>query len=390
MSIEVRAKESAAAGSNIRTIAKFDFAEDTKVWWGGVTLLTNLPCGNELPLSTSEIFCEGLFENGTYLRERELTISRRAVPTLIRKNVHYLIRATLSVGHPDKHGEAFKIVTEEPIKIRSEQKFEPNPVSITIKGMGFSIEKDAVLPGEVIKLNYKTEGLKLLTVDLVNDSNINCSCPKYANVCVHIKKNPPETLTTVEEKNPTQGYLSIRVPQYAEHSYNYLWEPTERTQWSQTFGAYSYWYLDITCTKITGESIKFQIPINIILPPVKEEGLFEESKAQGILKGKILPQSLEVSVEQKDKDNLSMSVTNNAKQELKGVTIKVVGIKEELFETAPFMLGIKKVPEGKEVELNYELREKNVQSFQLVFEDNEGNTINKRIKMSQTAYKKSS
>ncbi|MFB0562608.1 MAG: hypothetical protein ACETWM_15490 [Candidatus Lokiarchaeia archaeon] len=384
MSIEVRAKDSAAAGSSIRTVTKFDLANDTKVWWGGASLLTNLPCGNELPLSTSEIFCEGFLENGTYIRERELTVSRRVIPTLIRKNVHYLIRTTLSVGKPDKHGEEFKIVTERSIKIRSEQKFEPNPVSLTIKGMSFNIEKDAVQPGEIIKLNYKTEGLKLLTVNLVHDTNITCSCPKYAKVCVHIKKNPPEVLTTVEEKNPTQGYLSIRIPQYAEHSYNYFWEPTERTQWSQTFGAYSYWYLDITCTKITGESIKFQIPINIVLPPIQEEGLFEESKARGILKGKILPQSLEVSVEQKEKDQLGMHVTNNAKQELKGVTIKVVGIKEELFETAPYMLGIKKLPVGNKVELDYEPREKNVQSFQLSFEDNDGNTINKRIKLSRS------
>ncbi len=384
MSIELRARDFAVAGSSIRTVTKFDLAEDTKVWWGGVTLLTNLPCGNELPLSSSEVFCEGFLESGTYVRERELSVSRRAVPTLIRKNVHYLIRASLSVGKLDRYGEAFKIVSEKPIKIRSEQRFEPNPVSLTIKGMSFNIEKDAVQPGEVIKLNYKTEGLKLLTVDLVNDSNISCSCPKYAKVCVHIKKNPPEILTTVEEKNPTRGYLSIRVPQYAEHSYNYFWEPTERTQWSQTFGAYSHWYLDITCIKVTGESIKFQIPINIVLPPMEEAGLFEEAKAQNILKGKLLPQSIEVSVEQKEKEKLVIHVTNNTKQELKGVTIKVVGIKEELFETAPYMLGIKRLPTGKEVELNYELREKNVQSFQMSFEDNEGNVITKRIKIKPT------
>nr|MDO8079607.1 hypothetical protein [Candidatus Freyarchaeota archaeon] len=384
MSIELRAKDAAAAGSSVRTLTKFDLANDTKVWWGGVTLLTNLPCGNELPLSTGEIFCEGSLENGTYIRERELSVSRRAVPTLIRKNIHYLIRATVSVGKPDKHGEEFKISSERPIKIRLEQNFEPNPVSLTIKGMSFSVEKDTVQPGEIIKLNYKTEGLKLLTVNLVNDSNINCSCPKYAKVCVHIKKNPPEILTTVEEKNPTQGYLSIRIPQYAEHSYNYFWEPTERTQWSQTLGVYSYWYLDIICTKVTGESIKFQIPINIVLPPLGEEGLFEESKARSILKGNVLPQSLEVSVKQKEKDQLSMLITNNTKQKLKGVTIKVVGIKEELFEIAPHMLGIKELPIGKEVELNYEFHEKNVQSFQLSFEDNEGNTVNKRIKMARS------
>ncbi|MGQ9719702.1 MAG: hypothetical protein ACUVXA_00055 [Candidatus Jordarchaeum sp.] len=381
MSIELRAKDAAAAGSSVRTVSKFDFAEDTKVWWGGLTLLTNLPCGNELPLATSEIFCEGFLENGTYIRERELPISRRAVPTLIRKNIHYIIKATLSVGRPDRHGEEFKIVAERPIKIRSEQRFEPNPVSLIIKGMSFSIEKDSVLPGEVIKLDYKTEGLKLLTVDLVHDTNINCACPKYAKVCVHIKKNPPEILTTVEEKSPTRGYLSVRIPQYAEHSYNYFWEPTERTHWSQTFGAYSYWYLDVTCTKVTGETIKFQIPINIILPPTGDEGLFEESKAKGIILGKIPPQAIEVLVTQKDKNKLSMHVTNNTKQELKGVTIKVVGIKEELFETASYMLGIKKLPVGKEVELNYKPREKNVQSFQLSLEDNEGNIINKRVKL---------
>lgn len=384
MSIELRAKDAAAAGSSVRTLTKVDLANDTKVWWGGVTLLTNLPCGNELPLSTGEIFCEGFLESGSYIRERELSLSRRAVPTLIRKNLHYLIRATVSVGKPDKHGEEFKISSERPIKIRAEQNFEPNPVSLTIKGMSFSIEKDAVQPGEVIKLNYKTEGLKLLTVNLVNDSNINCSCPKYAKVCVHIKKNPPEILTTVEEKNPTQGYLSIKIPQYAEHSYNYFWEPTERTHWSQTLGVYSYWYLDILCTKVTGESIKFQIPINIVLPPLGEEGLFEESKSRSILKGSVLPQSLEVSVKRKEKDQLSMLITNNSKQKLEGVTIKVVGIKEELFEITPYMLGIKELPIGKEVELNYEFHEKNVQSFQLLIEDNEGNTVSKRIKMART------
>jgi hypothetical protein len=316
-------------------------------------------------------------------------VSRRVVPTLIRKNIHYVLRASVSVGKPDKRGEEIKIFTDRPIKIRSEQNFEPNPVSLTIKGMSFSIEKDAVQPGEIIKLNYRTEGLKLLTVNLVNDSNVNCACPKYANVCVHVKKNPPEILTTVEEKNPTQGYLSIRIPQYAEHSYNYFWEPTERTQWSQTLGVYSYWYLDIICTKVTGESIRFQIPINIVLPPMGEEGLFEETKTRDILKGGLLPQSLEVSLKQKEKDKLSMLITNNSKQKLKGVTVKVVGIKEELFETSPYMLGIRELPIGKEVEFDYEFHERNVQSFQLFFEDNDGNTVSKRVKMVDSLTQKS-
>ncbi|MEM3593817.1 MAG: hypothetical protein QXS27_03730, partial [Candidatus Jordarchaeaceae archaeon] len=344
MSIELRARDIAIAGSSIRTLTKVDFTNDTKVWWGGVTLLTTLPCGNELVLSTGEIFCEGFIESGSYIRERELSVSRRAVPTLIRKNIHYRLRASVSLGKLDEHGEKFRISTEIPVKIRAEQIFEPNPVSLTIKGMSFSIEKDTVQPGEEIKLNYKTEGLKLLTVNLVNDSNVNCSCPKYAKVCVHIKKNPPEILTTVEEKNPTQGYLSIRIPQYAEHSYNYFWEPTERTQWSQTLGAYSYWYLDILCMKITGEIIRFQIPINIVLPPMGEEGLFEEAKSRSIFKEGLLPQLLEVSVKKKESDKLSIFLTNNSKQKLKGVTVKVVGIKEELFETAPYMLGIRELP----------------------------------------------
>lgn len=389
MSIELRARDVVAAGSSIRTLTKVDFPNDTKVWWGGVSLLTNLPCGNELTLATGEIFCEGFLESGSYIRERELSVSRRVVPTLIRKNIHYVLRASVSVGKPDKRGEEVKFFTDRPIKIRSEQNFEPNPVSLTIKGMSFSIEKDTVQPGEIIKLNYRTEGLKLLTVNLVNDSNVNCACPKYANVCVHVKKNPPEILTTVEEKNPTQGYLSIRIPQYAEHSYNYFWEPTERTQWSQTLGVYSYWYLDIICTKVTGESIKFQIPINIVLPPMGEEGLFEEAKARGILKGGLLPQSLEVSVKQREKDRLSMFIINNSKQKLKGVTVRVVGIKEELFETVPYMLGVRELPVGKEVELDYEFHEKNVQSFQLFFEDNDGNTVSKRVKMADTLTQKS-
>ncbi len=375
MSISLSSDDFTEVGGSLKTRTVFNINEDMEIWGGGISIITKLPCGNELTVASSDIFCEGTLKRGEYVRSRDLIISRRVVPSIPDK-VSYTLRASLSVKRPKTREEELRIQSEKPIKLLARVTAEETPVSMNIKGMSFSLDKDTFKPGEEVKLNYSTQNVRTMIVNLIHESNIQCACPQYRTICVHVKRQPKEKVLSVEERNPGSGFVTIRIPGYAEPSYNYLWEPPEVTYWSLIFGAYSRWYLEVECVKASGESIKFQIPINVVTEKKTEEKIFEESmKELKPLSKPLDPHSIIISAN-KGASKTTITVKNASSNLLRGVTVRVSAIKEELFEVKPFIQGVNELPPSGEISFDYEEQAEN---YQVTLEDNEGNVIVKRL-----------
>lgn len=375
MSIKLSSDGVAEVGGSLKTKTIFTIDTDMEIWSGGLSVLTKLPCGNELTVASSNIFCEGILRKGEYIRSRELIISRRVVPSIPNK-VSYTLRASLSVKKTGTREEEWRIQSEKPVILIAKATAESTPVSMNIKGMYFSLEKDTFKPGEEVRLNYSTQNVRTMLVNLIHEANIQCACPRYRTVCAHVKKQPKEKVLSVEERNPGLGFVTIKIPGYAEPSYNYLWEPPEVTYWSLTFGAYSRWYLEVECVKAGGESIKFQIPINVITEEKVEEKIFERPVEESKPLSKLLDPRLIVISMNKGASKTTFTVKNTSTSLLRGVTVCVSAIKEELFEVKPFVQGISELPPNGEISFDYEEQAEN---YQVTVEDNEGNIIVKRL-----------
>ncbi|MEM4678820.1 MAG: hypothetical protein QXP17_00795, partial [Candidatus Jordarchaeales archaeon] len=59
MSIRLFSGDVAEVGGSLKVKAVFDIDSDTEIWNGNISLFTKLPCGNELTVANSNIFCEG-------------------------------------------------------------------------------------------------------------------------------------------------------------------------------------------------------------------------------------------------------------------------------------------------------------------------------------------
>ncbi|MBS7287193.1 MAG: hypothetical protein KIH01_00165 [Candidatus Freyarchaeota archaeon] len=375
MSIKLFSSNVAEIGGSLKTRTIFSIDKDTEIWGGSVSLLTKLPCGNELTVASSDIFCEGVLRKGEYVRLRELIISRRAVPSIPNK-VDYTLRALLSVKKLGTREEEWRIYSEIPVTLVARVAAEATPVSLNIKGMTFSLEKDTFEPGEEVKLKYFTQNIRTMTVSLIHEANLQCACPQYRTICSHVKKQSRERILSVEEKNPGSGFVTIKIPGYAEPSYNYLWEPPEVTYWSLTFGAYSRWYLEVECVKASGEAIRFQIPINVVTEEKIEEKLFEETVEEPKPFSKPLDPRLITVSASRGAPKITFIVKNTSSTPLKGVTVRISAIKEELFEVKPYVYGIAELPPNEEISLDYE---EQAESYQVTIEDSEGNVIVKRL-----------
>lgn len=374
MSIRLFSGDVAEVGGSLKVKAVFDIDSDTEIWNGNISLFTKLPCGNELTVANSNIFCEGELKKGEYVRSRELVISRRVVPSIPNK-VSYFLRAILSMKKPGTREEEWRLSSEKPVTLLARVFAEATPVSMNIKGMSFSLEKDTFKPGEEIKLKYSVQNVRTMKVDLIHESNITCACPRYKTVCAYVKRHPKEKVLSVEELNPGSGVVTIKIPAYAEPSYNYLWEPPEVTFWSLVFGAYSRWYLEVECLRTSGESVMFQIPINVVTEERVVEKIFEEAAEKAKPFKPLDPHSIVISVKRED-SKVKFIVKNVSSRVLKGVTVRVNAIKEELFEVKPYVYGIAELLPNEEKSFDYNVQ---AEKYQVTLEDNEGNIIVKHF-----------
>ena len=179
--------------------------------------------------------------------------------------------------------------------------------------------------------------------------------------------------------------MLLKVPDVAEPSHNYLWEPTEKEYWGLRYGDYSQWSLLIIGKKnpeFGRDIIKFEMPLTIVAHPIDEEkavidlfgggeagtpSLFDgvSSRFQKIFKV--------ISIDS-DLEKYTLKIKNISKNDLEGVTVKLSGLQEGLFETASVLTGFNTWKEGEEKEINYETKQ-NISAIISIIEDNSQKNI---------------
>ena len=372
---------------NIKT--KFDFDEDTTLIWSGIRLITNPPCVKELQINKEEIFSTGFFEAGEYIREKAMLIKNNVVPTIKNRNLKYLIQLILRKENPINPEDDLIVKKTHDVDINLKESsvltIKQNPVSFSISGLNINITKDVFKPGETIKINYSSENLKEIDIRLLQKANLVCYCEAYGKTCRKVEELPPAIAGDVKTKNTDEGFLLLKVPEVAEPSHNYLWEPTEKEYWGLKYGDYSQWSLLIIGKKkpeFGRDVIKFEMPLTIVANPIDEDkegidlcaggsagapSLFDgvSSKFQKIFK---------VTSIESDIEKYTLKIENISKEDLQGVTVKLSGLQEGLFETASILTGFNTWKKGEEKEIIYETKQ-NVSAIISIIEDNSQKTI---------------
>ncbi|MFX1276108.1 MAG: hypothetical protein ACFFBP_06170 [Promethearchaeota archaeon] len=381
--------QSVVIGDKLNITTRFDFEEDTSLLWSGIKLITKTPCIKELQINKEEIFSAGNFEAGEYIREKSILIKNNVIPTIRKRNLEYYVELLLRMVNPVNKDDDLIIKRTREIELKINKSnletIKQNPVTVSISGLSIHIAKDVFKPGETIKILYNSENLKEIEIRLLQKANLVCYCEAYGNSCRKVEELPPAIAGDVKTKNTDEGYVLLKIPEIAEPSHNYLWEPSEKEYWGLKYGDYSNWSLMVIGKKkpeFGHDVIKFDVPISIVSQPLSEKeaettlfskdsgsspSLFSDisSKFQKIIKVK----SIESDIEK-----YTIRMENISKQDLKGVTVKLTGLQEGLFETAPSLTGFNKWGKGEIKEIVYETKQ-NISAIISIFEDNNQNLI---------------
>ncbi len=365
---------------NVRT--KFNFEEDTSIQWSGLKLITNPPCLKELQIAKAEIFSKGNFEAGEFIRERSLLIKNNVIPTIKNRNVDYTVQLVLRQQNPINSDDYIEIKKDHTIEIKvKESQIKPvkqNPVSFSMSGLNILLTKDAFKPGETIKFNYTSEGYKEIEIRLLQSANIVCYCEAYGQNCRKVEELPPSIAGDVKTFNTEEGYMLLKVPNIAEPTHNYLWEPIEKEYWGFKYGDYTKWSILVIGKPLSSrELLKFEIPITIASKPVgvrqEEIDLFSggQSSAPSLFDGisSKLQKIYKVTEIESDMEKYMVRIKNISNNDLEGVTVKILGLQEGLFETASILVGISKWKKDEEKEITYETKQ-NINALITILEDN--------------------
>ena len=371
---------------NVRT--QFHFDDDTPILWSGLRLLAHSPCLKEIQIAKSEIFSKGHFEAGDYYRDRALLINNNVVPTIKSRNLNYEIQLTLRQPHPlnPKEDDLLIHKTHE-IQIKTKQygthNKKPNPISFSMSGLNLMISKDIFKPGETIKINFTSEVIKQIEIRLLQEANIICYCEAYGQNCRKVEELPPAIAGDAKTSDIDKGFLLLKVPEIAEPTHNYLWEPKEKENWGFNFGDYSKWFLQILAKPITGrEQIKFDIPITITPSPITDKktdiDLFskDSGSAPSLFEGvsSKFQKTYKIMSIDSDLERYRLRIKNISKNKLVGVTVKMIGLQEALFESAPILTGFKEWGADEEKEIEYPSKQ-NISALISVIEDNSQRSI---------------
>ncbi len=382
-------------GDKIVVNCKFSFEEDTSILWSGISLNINLPCKRDLQIFKTEIFSKGKFESGEYIRERELLIKGNIVPTIEKRNLKYYLQLLLRQINPINPNDDLIIKKIKNIKIKVDQRrvraTEPNPISFSISGLNISLKKDIFKPGETMKISYSSQNLREIEVRLLQKANLICNCEAYGKNCRNIDELPPAIAGDIKTSNPQEGYLLLKVPEIAEATHNYLWEPTEKEFWGMKYGDYSEWSILVLGRKrpeYGRDIIQFEVPITVLTSPfkVKTEGLdlfspgvtggmnvFEDISSKLEKRFKILAVKID-SEDVQDLKRYNVKIKNISKDDLEGVTVKLTGLQEGLFETPPQLTGFNKWKKEEVKTILYETKQ-NITSIVSYVEDNSQKAI---------------
>jgi hypothetical protein len=399
MKLELQTGNFVYIGDKLKVRSKLLFEEKQEILWTGIRLLTAPPCAKELQIAKKEISSKGIFEGGTYIRDKDILIKSNVVPTIEKRNLGYWVQLLMRKKNPINPDEDLIIKKRSDIKIRAKKQNlnkKPNPISFSISGLNIQLNKDIFKPGETIKINFSSEGLKELEVRLLQKANLVCKCAQYGQNCSKVEELPPAIAGDAKKKtNTDEGYLLLKVPEVAEPSHNYIWEPPEKEYWGLKYGDYTEWSLQVIGKKkpeFGRDKIEFKLPIIIVSEPIKEEqpelDLFsgEESQAPSVFEDitskfqksfNIL--NIERNFGKSEETNIfKINIKNISKENLEGATIKLTGLQEGLFETSPSLFGFKEWDSGDNKEISYETK-KNISTIISIIEDNSQKMIRIQI-----------
>jgi hypothetical protein len=346
--------------------------------------MTYPPCIKELQVAKEDIFSKGNFEKGIYVRDRTLLIKGNVVPTIKNRNLEYELKLILRQPSPINPDEDLVINKSEKIELKTKESGiqirNPNPIALSLSGVNIMVSKDIFKPGETVKVNFSSDILKQIEIRLLQKANLVCYCEAYGQSCRKVEELPPAIAGDVKTMDMSKDFLLLKIPTIAEPSHNYLWAPKEKEYWGMKFGSYMKWSLLIKGkpkSEFGKESIKFEVPITVVSKPLSEEkigvdlfsgvsssapSVFDEisSKFQKIFKV--------VSVDS-DLEKYILKIKNISKERLEGITVKVSGLQEGLFETAPILTGFNSWEKDEEKEVIYETKQ-NISTLISLLEDN--------------------
>ncbi len=376
-------------GDRLGIKTKFIFEEDTSILWAGIRLMTYPPCAKELQVAKEDIFSKGHFEKGQYIRERSLLIKGNIVPTIKKRNLEYELKLILRQPHPLNPNDDLVINKSEKIEIKAKESGlqikNPNPIALSLSGLNINLSKDIFKPGETIKVNFTSEILRQIEIRLLQKANLVCYCEAYGQSCRKVEELPPAIAGDVKTMDMTKNFLLLKIPEIADPSHNYLWAPKEKEYWGMRFGSYMKWSLMIIGKpkpEYGKESIKFEVPITVVSKPLSEKKLGVDlfspvsSSAPSVfdaVSSKFQKIFKVISIDS-DLERYILKIKNTSKEKLEGVTVKVTGLQEGLFETAPILTGFKSWDKGEEKEIKYETKQ-NITALISLLEDNAQKSI---------------
>jgi hypothetical protein len=376
-------------GDKLVVKTQFKFEEDTTILWSGIRLITNPPCLKEVQVSKEEIFSKGYFEAGEYIREKSILINSNVVPTIKNRDLKYFLKLILRQPNPLNPEDDLVINKTQDIEIRAKsssiQTKTPKPISFSISGLNILLSKDMFKPGETIKIDFSSDELRELEVRLLQNANVVCHCEAYGQNCAKVEELPPAIAGDARTTNLEKEFLLLKVPEIAEPSYNFVYAPSEKEQFGFRYGAYTQWSLKFIGKKKPEfglEPINFEVPITISSTPLAEKkagvDLFAGggSDASSLFNGissKFQKVYKVVSIDS-DIDKYRLRIKNISKNDLHGVTVKILGLQEGLFETTPSLTGFKIWEKDEEKEIVYDIKQ-DISALITTLEDNNQQNI---------------
>ncbi len=382
-------------GNKLVVRTKFFFEEDTSIIWSGVRLFTNPPCKKEIQISKEEVFSMGYFEAGRYIRDKPILIKNNVVPTIKKRNLNYHVQLIFRKENPINPEDDLIVKKIKDIEIKLDEKKvqtrQPNPISFSISGLNINLAKDIFRPGETIKINFSSQNLKAIEVRLLQKANLVCYCEAYGKNCRNVEELPPAIAGDSRTTNTEEGYMLLKVPEIAEPSHNYLWEPSEKEHWGMKYGDYTEWTLLVIGRKRSDYGrglIKFEVPVTIVAKPLSEQAqgieLFSPSVTGGMnvfegISSKFQKRFQLVSIDSESgktpgEKMYKIKLKNISKSDLEGITVKLTGLQEGLFETNPQLRGFNSWKMGEERELVYQTKQ-NISAIISIIEDNSQKSI---------------
>jgi hypothetical protein len=306
------------------------------------------------------------------------------VPTIKNRDLKYFLKLILRQPNPVNPEDDLVINKTQDIEIKAKnsgfQAKIPKPISFSISGLNIMISKDIFKPGETFKINFSSDELRELEVRLLQNANVVCHCEAYGQACSKVEELPPAIAGDTRTTNLQKEFLLLKVPEIAEPSYNYVYSPSEKEQFGFKYGAYTQWSLKFIGKKKPEyglEPINFEVPITILSTPLTEKkvelDLFAggDSEASSIFNGisSKLQKIYKVISIDSDIDKYRLNIKNISKKDLKGVTIKILGLQEGLFETSPSLTGFNTWKIDEEKEIVYEIKQ-DITALITILEDN--------------------